>query len=74
MPFDPISASILAGANIGMGIYQGKKEKEAREYKSKQEAEASALERGLSNVGAQREAQAASLQALIDAYRTRMQR
>ena len=72
--FDPVSASILAGANLGLGIYKGKKEKEAKEYAAKQQAETDALERGLANVGAQREAQSASLQALIDAYRTRMNR
>ena len=33
--FDPVSASILAGANLGLGIYKGKKEKEAKEYAKK---------------------------------------
>lgn len=74
MPFDPVSAGILGGASLLSGIYQSKKEKEAREYAAKQEAEQSALERGMENVGRQREAQAASLQGLIEAYKTKMRR
>jgi hypothetical protein len=74
MAFDPVSIGILGGASLLSGIYQGKKEKEAREYAAKQEAEQSALERGMENMGRQREAQAASLQGLIEAYKTKMRR